>query len=91
MSKFIQKAIKHPGIEIEKAKRNGVSTHEQLEKDSHSNNASVRGRGELGLRFEGGGDLHKHADEGGHRDGHTTSGMDKALQEHVDKHHPVKR
>jgi hypothetical protein len=30
------------------------------------------------------------ADEGGHRDGHTTSGMDKAMQEHADHHHPVK-
>lgn len=90
MGKFIQKAIKHPGIEIEKAKRNGISTHEQLERDSHSKDASVRGRGELGLRFERGGDLHhKRADEGGHRDGHTTSGMDAAMQAHADKHHPV--
>lgn len=24
-------------------------------------------------------------------DGHTTSGMDRALQAHADKHHPVKR
>lgn len=28
------------------------------------------------------------ADEGGHKDGHTTSGMDKAMQEHADKIHP---
>lgn len=41
--------IKHPGIEKAKAKRNGVSTHEQLEKDSHSSNAKVRARGNLGL------------------------------------------
>lgn len=44
--------IKHPGIEKAKAKRNGVSTHEQLEKDSHSSNAKVRDRGNLGLMFE---------------------------------------
>ena len=55
---WIKKAVSHKGIEIEKAKRNGVSTHEQLEKDSHSKNASVRARGNLGLRFEHGGDLH---------------------------------
>lgn len=56
---WIKKSIKHKGIEISKAKRNGVSTHEQLETDSHSKDASVRARGNLGLRFEKGGDLHK--------------------------------
>lgn len=30
------------------------------------------------------------ADQGGLNDGHTTSGMDKALQDHADKIHPVK-
>lgn len=29
------------------------------------------------------------ADQGGLRDGHTTSGMDAALQAHVNKIHPV--
>lgn len=53
MSNFIRKAIKHPGIEKAKARRNGVSTHTQLERDAHSSNPSVRGRGLLGLRFEG--------------------------------------
>lgn len=43
------KKIKHPGVEIEKAKENGVSTHQQLEKDSHSSNAKTRARGNLGL------------------------------------------
>ncbi len=43
------KKIKHPGVEIEKAKRNGVSTHEQLEKDSHSSDKTTRARGNLGL------------------------------------------
>lgn len=56
---FIGGAIKHPGIEKAKAAKNGVSTHQQLEKDSHSSNPSVRGRGLLGLRFQKGGDLHK--------------------------------
>ncbi len=55
---FLKKAVKHPGIEIAKAKRNGISTHAQLERDSHSKNPTVRGRGNLGLRFESGGDLH---------------------------------
>ena len=59
MGHFIQGAIKHPGIEKAKAKRNGISTHAQLEKDSHSSNKKVRARGSLGLRFERGGDLHK--------------------------------
>lgn len=56
--KWIKRAIKHPGIEKAKARRNGISTHEQLERDSHSSNPSVRARGDLGLRFEKGGDLH---------------------------------
>lgn len=56
--KWVQSAVKHEGVEIEKARRNGVSTREQLEKDSHSSDASVRARGNLGLRFEKGGDMH---------------------------------
>ena len=56
--KWIQGAVKHPGVEKAKAKRNGISTHEQLERDSHSSNPKVRARGNLGLRFEKGGDLH---------------------------------
>lgn len=51
--KWIQGAIKHPGIEKARAKRNGVSTHQQLEKDAHSSNPTLRKRGALGLRFEG--------------------------------------
>lgn len=50
--KWIQGAVKHPGIEKAKARRAGISTHAQLEKDSHSSDASVRGRGLLGLRFQ---------------------------------------
>ncbi len=58
MANFIKKAIKHPGIEKQRAKEHGISTHEQLERDAHSDNPTLRGRGELGLRFEKGGDLH---------------------------------
>ncbi len=43
------KKIKHPGVEIEKAKRNGISTHEQLVRDSHSSDKSTRAKGNLGL------------------------------------------
>ena len=56
--KWIGGAIKHPGIEKAKAAKAGISTHEQLVKDSHSKDPSVRGRGILGLRFQRGGDLH---------------------------------
>ena len=46
---FIAGAIKHPGVEKAKAARNGVSTHQQLETDSHSSNPTTRRRGTLGL------------------------------------------
>jgi hypothetical protein len=51
MAKFIARAIKHPGRETERAKRNGISVHEQEVRDSHSKNKSLRGAGELGLRL----------------------------------------
>lgn len=51
---WIQGAVKHPGIEKKKAAAAGISVHQQLEKDSHSSNPSVRGRGLLGLRFQKG-------------------------------------
>lgn len=41
--------IKHPGVEKAKAARNGISTHEQLERDSHSSDPKTRARGNLGL------------------------------------------
>ena len=44
--------IKHPGIEKARAKRNGISTHAQLEKDAHSGNPTLERRGNLGLMFE---------------------------------------
>lgn len=51
--KWIAGAIKHPGIEKRKAARNGVSTHEQLVKDSRSSDATTRARGTLGLTLTG--------------------------------------
>lgn len=56
--KFIQKAIKHPGRVKNAAKREGISTHAEAEKMSHSKDKSVRGAGLLALRFQKGGDLH---------------------------------
>lgn len=49
--KWIGKAIKRPGRETGRAKRNGISTHEQMERDSHSSNPSLRAAGNLGLRL----------------------------------------
>ena len=48
-TKFIAKAIKRPGIEKARAKAAGISTHEELEKDSHSSNPTRRKEGVLGL------------------------------------------
>lgn len=59
MSRFIQSAIKRPGRETRRAQEHGISVHQQLEQDSHSSNPSLRAAGELGLRFQKGGDLHK--------------------------------
>ena len=56
--KWIQGAVKHPGVEKARAKRNGISSHQQLERDAKSDNPTLRSRGNLGLRFEKGGDLH---------------------------------
>jgi hypothetical protein len=50
--KWIKGAIKHPGAERARAKRNGISTHEQLERDAHSGNPTLERRGNLGLRLE---------------------------------------
>ena len=44
--------VKHPGVEIAKAKRNGRTTHQQLEVDAKSSNPTVKKRGVLGLSFE---------------------------------------
>lgn len=59
MAKFIQRAIKHPGREKRRAKAHGVSVHEQMVRDSHSKNPSLRGAGKLGLRLTGSAPLKK--------------------------------
>jgi len=51
MSNWIKGAIKRPGIEKARAKRAGISTHEQLVKDSHSTNPTRRKEGSLDLRL----------------------------------------
>lgn len=50
---WIKGAIKHPGIEKRKAARNGISTHEQLVRDSHSSDPTTQARGRLGLTLSG--------------------------------------
>lgn len=57
--KFIQGAIKHPGALTRAARESGRSKREEAEKESHSSNPHIRGRGLLGLRFMRGGDLHR--------------------------------
>lgn len=57
--KFIKSAIRHPGREKERAKEHGISTHEQMERDSHSPDKSLAAAGRLGLRLTGG-DLSPH-------------------------------
>jgi len=49
--KWISKAIKHPGRETRRAAEHGISVHQQMERDSHSKNPSLRGAGNLGLRL----------------------------------------
>jgi len=48
---WIKGAVKHPGALTAAAKRNGVSKLQEAEKESHSLNASIRARGNLGKRF----------------------------------------
>lgn len=59
MANFIQKAVKHPGALTAAAQRHGMIKREEAEKESHSSNPKIRGRGALGLRFMHGGDLHR--------------------------------
>ena len=51
MAKFLQKAIKHPGALTAAAKRHGVSKMQEAEKEAHSKNKHIRGRGLLGERL----------------------------------------
>jgi hypothetical protein len=61
--KFIQGAIKHKGRETQRAKAAGRSVHDQMEHDKHSNDPSLRGAANLGLRLTGG-DLSPHRKKG---------------------------
>ena len=49
--KWIQGAVSHPGAEKAAAARNGRSTMQEAEVESHSSNPSIRGRGLLAKRF----------------------------------------
>ncbi len=51
MVNFIKSAIKHPGRMTRLAKKHGVSVHEEMERDKHSKDASLRGAANLGLRL----------------------------------------
>lgn len=49
---FIQKAVKHPGVEKAAAKKAGVTTHQYMEQ--HKNDPGTAGkRARLGLTLEG--------------------------------------
>lgn len=58
---WIQGAVKHPGALTAAAQRHGVSKRDEAERESHSSDPSVRARGNLGLRFMKGGDIHRAA------------------------------
>lgn len=51
--KWIGGAVKHPGALKEAAERDGLSTKQEAEKESHSPNKKIRARGNLGKRFLG--------------------------------------
>jgi len=48
---WIQGAVKHPGAEKAAAERNGRSTLQEANVESHSSDPSIRGRGLLAKRF----------------------------------------
>lgn len=48
---WISGAVKHPGALTAAASEHGVSKMQEAEKESHSKNPHIRGRGLLGLRF----------------------------------------
>lgn len=52
-SKFIQKAVKHPGRVTRAAKRDGLTVPEEAKKMSKSPDKSRASAGRLALRFEG--------------------------------------
>ena len=64
--KWLRGAIKHPGAERAAAKRHGLSTREEAERESHSSNKRIRSRGNLAKRLIGG-KLRKKKRHGGRR------------------------
>lgn len=63
MAKFLGKAVKRPGRLKNLAKRHGVSLGEEIAKDVHSKNPSLRAAAVLGRRFRSGEFAH-HNDGG---------------------------
>lgn len=57
--KFIQKAVKRPGRLTKLAEKHGVSLGEEIAKDVHSKDPSLRGAALLGRRFRSGEFKHK--------------------------------
>lgn len=51
--KWIGGAVRRPGALKAAAKRDGLSTKQEAEKESHSSNPKIRARGNLGKRFLG--------------------------------------
>lgn len=51
-SEWQSKAVKRPGIEKRRAARAGITVHQQLEKDAHSDNPTRVHEGNLGLLFQ---------------------------------------
>ncbi len=61
-SGWIKSSIKHPGAEKAAAKRHGLSTKEEAERESKSSNPKISSRGNLAKRFLGTakkGNIHK--------------------------------
>lgn len=57
--RFIKKAISHPGSETAAAKRHGISTLQEANREAKSPNAHIRARGVLAKRFISGDLSHK--------------------------------
>ena len=51
--KWIGGAVRHPGALTAAAERDGLSTKEEAQKESHSSNPKIRARGNLAKRFLG--------------------------------------
>lgn len=84
---FIQKAIKHPGIEKRAAKKAGMSTHAYMEKEKHApGKAGERAR--FGLELEG---MHpKGKPVRREEDTHHSVETDEKGKEHHRVHHVVR-